>query len=56
MPGEWQGSLAWAQLHMEGSWKRMQAGQDRGEDEQGQQRVTSDLGRPENPAPNKVSL
>lgn len=32
------------------------AGQDRGEDEQGQHRATSDLGWPGNPAPNSASL
>lgn len=53
----WQDSLAWAQLHMEGSWKRLQAGQDRGDDEQeGGHRVKPDLGQPGNPAPNNVSL
>jgi len=49
-------SQCWAQRHTEGSWKRMQAEQDRGEDEQGQHRATSDLGQPGNPAPNDASL
>lgn len=40
----WQGSPAWAQLHMEGSWKRLQAGQDREDNEQGEYRVKPDLG------------
>lgn len=52
----WQDSPAWAQLHMEGSWKRLQAGQDRGDDEQGEHRVKPNLGQPGNPAPNNVSL
>lgn len=52
----WQDCPAWAQLHMEGFWKRLQAGQDRGGDEQGEHRVKPDLGWPGNPAPNNVSL
>lgn len=52
----WQDSPAWAQLHMEGSQKRLQAGQDREDNEQGGHRVKPDLGRPGNPAPNNVSL
>lgn len=51
----WQDSPAWAQLHMEGPWKRLQAGQDR-EDEKGEHRVKPDLGQSGNPAPNNVSL
>lgn len=52
----WQDSPAWAQLHMEASWKRLQAGQNRRDDEQGEHRVKPDLGQRGNPAPNKVSL
>lgn len=52
----WQDSPTWVQLHMEGSWKRLEAGQDRGDNEKGEHRVKPDLGQPGNAAPNNISL
>lgn len=48
------GRAAWPGLHKEGCQKRMQAEQDKGEDQRRQHRARFDLEQPGNPAPNNT--